>query len=152
VRPEVAVGARLDQLSGDADAVARSRDGALDDGIDAQLSGDLGQRPAGALVLHDGSTRDHSQRRKLPEIGNELIGHAIRKVLVGCVTREVLERQHRDRLNKIQGNPTFPGRNADRKNGNRGEDRSDRDVRERRRVSPGGRWGTRRMSLTSEQL
>ena len=37
---------RVDQLRGDADAVAGADDGALDDGVDVELAGDLGERTA----------------------------------------------------------------------------------------------------------
>ena len=52
--PEVAVGARVDELGGDADAVAGADDGTFDDGVDAELAGNVGEWAARTLVGHDG--------------------------------------------------------------------------------------------------
>ena len=39
----MAVGASIDELRGDADAVAGADDGAFDDGVDVELAGDIRQ-------------------------------------------------------------------------------------------------------------
>ena len=46
--PEVSVGASVDELGGDADSVAGADDGAFNDGVDVELTGDIGEWSGGS--------------------------------------------------------------------------------------------------------
>ena len=95
--PEVAVGASVDELGGDADAVAGADDGAFDDGVDVELAGDVGKWAAGALVGHDGGAGDDAKVGDTGELGDELVGHAVGEVLLGGVAGEVVEGEDGER-------------------------------------------------------
>ena len=53
--PQVAIGASVDELGGDADSIARADDGALNNGVYAKLTSDFGEWEAGTLIGHDRS-------------------------------------------------------------------------------------------------
>lgn len=95
--PEVAVSARVDELGGDADAVAGADDGALDDGVDAELAGDIGERAAGTLVGHDGGSGDDAKIGDTGELSDQLVGHTVGEVLLARIAGEVLKRKNRNR-------------------------------------------------------
>ena len=93
----MAVGAGVDELGGDADAVAGADDGAFDDGVDVELASDVGEWAAGALVGHDGGAGDDAKVGDTGELSDELVGHAVGEVLLAWVAGEVLERKNGNR-------------------------------------------------------
>ena len=104
LRPEMPVGGRLDELHGDAHAVAGAEHRPFHDRVHAQLARDLGQGSTHALVLHGGGARGHAQRPDPGEVGDQRLGHAVGEELLLRVAREVLEREHSERLDA----PRFP--------------------------------------------
>ena len=90
---------RLDQLSRDPHTVSRTQHRPLDDAIHAQLPGDVRQGwPVRALVAHRRRPRNHFQRTDLGEVGDQRLGHAVHKVLLLRVTREVAQWEQRLKL------------------------------------------------------
>ncbi len=96
VCPEVLVGLRIDELSGDADAAGRASHATLDDVGDPQLSRDLPEVLVGVLVLHDRGAGDDFQVGDLAQVSDDVLGHAVAEVLVVGIGTQVGERQHRD--------------------------------------------------------
>ena len=100
MRPEVVVSSGIDQLGGDAHPAARAENGALHDGVGAQLPADLRQRLGRSLVLHDGGARDHPQGAHLPKVGDQFIGHPVSEVLLVIIAGKILERQDCQRADR----------------------------------------------------
>ena len=78
-RPHMVIGLGVDLLRGDAHAIARPDDGALDDHVGRELARDLRHRFLRAAVLHDRRPRDDSQVVDLRQIGDQGLGHASAK-------------------------------------------------------------------------
>ena len=95
--PEVAVGAGVDELGGDADPVAGADDGAFDDGVDVELASNVGEWAMRALVGHDGGSGDDAKVGDTGELSDELVGHAVGEVLLAWVAGEVLKRKNGNR-------------------------------------------------------
>src|SRR5260370_40536962 len=79
---------RLDQLTGDAHAVAITANASLEDAIDLQLLGNLSNGFLGGLVLDGGSSRDPPRPlgAELPGMGDYFRGLAIRKKVLSAIT------------------------------------------------------------------
>ena len=95
LRPEVLLGVGADELQRDAHAVAGAQHRALQDVVDAELAGDLGEQLVRAAVAHHRLPRDDAQRAHLGDGGDQLLGEPLDEV-VGAAA-EVGERQHRQR-------------------------------------------------------
>ncbi|TMQ70208.1 MAG: hypothetical protein E6K80_09225 [Candidatus Eisenbacteria bacterium] len=110
----MAVGGGFDELGRDAHAIAGAQHRAFDDRVDAQLARDVRQRAADALEAHGGGARDDAQRPDLGQVGDQRLGHAVGEVLLLGVAREVLEREHGDRLDtrRRRGASRRAGRDA----------------------------------------
>ena len=80
LRPEVGVGARVDELHVDAHAVARSLHAAFEDLRDAELIGDRLHRQLRVAELLDGGARDHPERADLRELGEDVVVDAVDEV------------------------------------------------------------------------
>src|SRR6516162_982630 len=87
----------LDQLRGDAYPSATSPDGAFEDVPDAELAADPLHVDNLALVSEGAVTRDDKEPRYPRERGDNLLDHAVSKVLLLRIARHVLKRQNRDR-------------------------------------------------------
>ena len=97
LRPEVPIGARIDQLRVDAHAIARALNASFHDMRDTKLLADLAQISRGsAFVLHHRSAADHFQIGDLRQVGENFVLHAIGEIGVVFVVAEVFKRQHSD--------------------------------------------------------
>jgi hypothetical protein len=104
---------------GDAHLIARALYGSLDNGTHIQLPCYFRQLLVGALVMHGGSPRNHSQGADLPEIHSELFSHSISEILLFGITRKIGQRKNRDRPNvgraQARQEPSEPPAQADKK-------------------------------------
>jgi hypothetical protein len=94
LRPEERVVGDADELSGDVHVVAGASDGAVDEAIDVERARDLRGRTMGALELHDGRARNDGESGVADEHGDQFVGHAVGKVLLLWISREIFEREH----------------------------------------------------------
>src|SRR5207245_5942996 len=69
-------------------------------GVDVQFAANLRQCFLCVLVLHDGSPRNHTHAAKLCQVSNQLISHAISKVVLPRITGKIFQWQHRDGVNR----------------------------------------------------
>ena len=99
LRPELRVGARIDQLGGDAHAVGQPMHRPLEHMRDAELLSDLAPvaRRVARILLH-AQAADHLQVGDLREVRQDLALDAVREERVLLVAAEILEWQHRDAL------------------------------------------------------
>jgi hypothetical protein len=97
LRPDVPAGLRLDQLTGDAQAVRRLADTALEDVAHAELTPGLLQVHRSALVGEARIAGDHEEPLDAREAGDDVLGHAVGEILLLHVAAHVGERQHGDR-------------------------------------------------------
>ena len=95
--PEVAVGLGVDQLHGDADALARLAHAALDDVLHAELARDLLHVDRLALVLERRVARDHEQLAEARQLGDDVLGDAVGEEFLLGIAAHVVERQDGDR-------------------------------------------------------
>src|SRR5439155_915080 len=72
--PEVGVGRTLNQLRGDADAIAFAFDRTFNHGVDIQLSCNFRNRLLHSLIPHGRGARDDSQRADLGQLGGQFFG------------------------------------------------------------------------------
>ena len=75
-------------------SLARLAHAALKDCPSTQLTADLGDAFVALLVLHDRGARDHRQFVRPPQLGDQLLGHAVQKILVLGIGADVRKRQH----------------------------------------------------------
>src|SRR5712671_5323854 len=88
---------RLDQLAGDAIAIARLAQTTLDHVANAEIAGELLRIGPFALVS-EASVASHDREPARPrQLGDQILGHAVEEELGLGVAAEVLERQHGDR-------------------------------------------------------
>jgi hypothetical protein len=90
-------GLRLDQLGGDAHPVAALADAAFEYIAYAEVAADLLHVGRLALVSKGRVAGDHEQPADAGEGGDDLLDHAVGKIFLLGVARQVLEWQHRDR-------------------------------------------------------
>ena len=97
LRPDVRIGARVDQLRVQSHSIADALHVTLQKMRHAELLTDLARVPrVSTLIEARGSATDHLEVCDLCEIGKNFILHAGREVGVLFVVSQVLERQHRD--------------------------------------------------------
>jgi hypothetical protein len=96
VRPQMRAGRRLDQLTGDAQPVVGLARASFEDVSHAELAADLPYVDRAALVGEGRIARDDEQSRKARERRDDVLDHAVGKVVVQ-VAAEILERQDGDR-------------------------------------------------------
>ena len=97
--PDMRVGARVDQFRVDAKTIRDASHRTFHDVSDAELPADFAHVAFGArLVLAHTGVADHLQVRKLREIGEDLVLHAVGEVGVAFVFAQVPEWQHGDRF------------------------------------------------------
>ena len=92
------IGRGVDQLRVDVHATTQATDRALQNTVHAKFAGDVAQGSPGSFILHHRGARDHTQTGVFGEHGDQLVGRAIGEIVLGGITGEVLERQHRERL------------------------------------------------------
>jgi hypothetical protein len=95
--PDMLACLRVDQLRGDADASGRRLDAALQDVAHAELTGDLPDVDGLALEGKARVPGDHEQPAQTRERRGDLLGDAVRQVIVAQIAAHIVERQHRDR-------------------------------------------------------
>ena len=87
----------VDELSGDAHAAGGFAHAALQHVAHAELARDLPHVDRLALVGEGGIARDHEEPLLPRKAGDDVLGQAVRKVILIGIAAHVLERQHRDR-------------------------------------------------------
>jgi hypothetical protein len=87
----------IDELRGDAHAIACLADAALEHEAHAEVAPDVLYLDRLALVGEGGVARDHEQARDLGEIGDQVFGHAVAEIFLLSIAAHVRERQHGDR-------------------------------------------------------
>jgi hypothetical protein len=95
--PDVVAGLRLDQLSGNADAVAGFAQAAFEDIAHTQFAPDLLHIDGAALVGEAGIARDHEQRGIARKRGDDILGDTVSEEFLLGIARHIDERQERDR-------------------------------------------------------
>ena len=88
-----------DQFRRDSNPIACPKHRPFDNRVDLQLPRDGGRGLRGRSVLHDRTWRDHAQSAGRRQVGNELLGHPVRKVLLFGIAGQVLEWQNRNGSN-----------------------------------------------------
>ena len=91
------IGFGVDQLGSDADPVSRPLDAAFQHIAHAQLAADLFCVDPLVLVGERGIARDHEHVRDPRQIGCQILGNPVRKILLLGIVTEIGERQHDDR-------------------------------------------------------
>ncbi len=94
LRPEVRVGASVDELDVDAHAVAFARHRPFDHGVGGELFRDRRQRLRRPPIAKRGRARENAEAGLARELGEEQIGYAVGEVRLRGVARQVRERQH----------------------------------------------------------
>jgi hypothetical protein len=97
----VGILARVEQLHGHAHPVSLLDHGPFENALHAELRRDLRQRPACALELHDGGPGDHPPGANLRELADQRIGESVGEVLPLGITGEVLQREDRERSDRL---------------------------------------------------
>src|SRR5262249_21694436 len=97
IGPEVLSARRLDELTGDADAVARLAETALNDVPHAEVARDLLRVGGLALVAEAGVAGHNREPTRSRQLGDQILGHAVQKELGFGIATEILERQYRKR-------------------------------------------------------
>ena len=95
--PDMAVGAPVDQLRGDAHPVVHLAHAAFKQILHAQPRGHAVKVLGAALVGEGSVARHHEQRGDLREIGDDVLGDAVAEIILLGVARHVDEGQHRNR-------------------------------------------------------
>ncbi len=95
--PERPSRSRLDELHGDAQPRARALEAAVEDGIDGQLAAGLLRVGRTVAVFQDRRGRADEERLHERELRDRRVRQAHAELRLGGGTRQVLERQHRDR-------------------------------------------------------
>ena len=96
-RPDMAAARRIDQLRGDADAIARLADAAFEDIANVERLGDLGDWRDGLLVKERRIARDDMQFRQFGEVGDDVFADAVGEIFLLGVAAHVVEGEHGDR-------------------------------------------------------
>ena len=96
--PEVTVRRGIHEEGRDPDAVPRAEHRAFDDRAHVEGAGDVPERRVRALVAHDRRPRDDAQRADLRQACDQRFRHAVREIVLLGIAGEVLEREHRDRI------------------------------------------------------
>ena len=91
------IGFGVDQLGSDADPVSRPLDASFQHIAHAQLAADLFGVDALALVGECGIARDHEHVGDPRQIGRQILGDPVGKILLPRVVAVIGERQHDDR-------------------------------------------------------
>jgi hypothetical protein len=94
--PEGFVRARGNELHAQPHAFADEMGGALENRLHVQLPGNVRERQRGALVFHRGRSRDDPQALDAREVRDHRLGHAVGKVFLRGVLRDVAKRQDGD--------------------------------------------------------
>jgi hypothetical protein len=96
-RPDAGLVLYLNQLCRDAHVIGIASNTPLQHIFNSQLATDLRQLRLAVVVVHDGSSRDHSQslRIEASQLGDHLLGEPITEIVLRGIAGEVLERQHR---------------------------------------------------------
>src|SRR5262245_31928694 len=97
VGPEMGTGVRLDELFGDAQAIAALAHAPLEHVANAELAPDLLDVDDLALVGEARIPRDHEQPVDTRQAGDDVLDHAVREIFLVGIAADVLEGQHRDR-------------------------------------------------------
>src|SRR5258705_2367578 len=100
VGPELVLRLEREQRRSDADSIARLQNRSLDEGIDAQCASNLGKRSLHSFEDPRGRTRDHPKGAHFAQCCRQLLGHSVAEVFLSWVSREVLERQHGQRVDR----------------------------------------------------
>ncbi|MEO6263421.1 MAG: hypothetical protein ABIO58_00335 [Luteimonas sp.] len=95
-RPQVRIRISVDQLRGDAHALAGAAHAAFQHGADAKLAGDIRNADFLALEIERRRARGHLQLRQLAQQVEDFLGDAVTEVFVLRVAAHVDERQHGD--------------------------------------------------------
>jgi len=97
LRPEMRIGACIDQLRIHSHAIANTLNTSFHDMRNAKLISDLAQITFGSgLLLHNRSAADDLQVRDPGQVGQNFILHAVSKKCVLRVAASVFKRQHGD--------------------------------------------------------
>src|SRR5208282_59783 len=95
--PDMPAGVRFDQLASDADAGCRLAHAAFEHIAHPELASDLANVWRLALVSEARISRDHEQPFDARQAGDDVLNHAVDKIILLGISAHVLERQHRDR-------------------------------------------------------
>jgi hypothetical protein len=96
-RPQVPAALGVDELGGDAHAVAGFADAAFEHEAYAEVAPDLLYFDQAALVGEGGVAGDDEQGRDLREVGDQILGHAVAEIFLLGVPAHIGEREHGDR-------------------------------------------------------
>jgi hypothetical protein len=95
--PDMPAAAGIDELRGDAHAVAGLAGAALEHEAYPEVTPDLLHFDRPALVGERGVARDDEQGRDLREVGNQVFGDAVAEIFLLGIAAHVRERKHRNR-------------------------------------------------------
>src|SRR6266566_1384508 len=84
----------MNELGGHPHSLTRTDHRTFHDGVDFQFASNLRQALSRTFVWHDGGSRDDTQRANFGKISNQLVGHTVRKELLGRVARQIGEGQN----------------------------------------------------------
>ena len=104
--PMVAAAYRVDELRGDAQALALTAHAAFEDVADTKLPANQADVGVLAFVLKGRVARDDEQPANARKSGDQVLGDAVGKVLLVSIVAHVDERQNRDRRTVGQGQRT----------------------------------------------
>src|ERR1700730_12852598 len=95
--PDVRLGFAVDELNSDPDAIGRFAYASFNNIVHAQFARDLLRLYGLSLVYENGVARDHKQLTETRQLGNDVLGQAVREKLLLRIAAHVDERQHRNR-------------------------------------------------------
>jgi hypothetical protein len=95
--PKMRVGRGIDQLSINAELVARPANAPFQHIAHTRLAADLLRVDRLVPVRERGIARDHEHARHPRQIGRQILGDPVREILLLGVTAEIGKRQHDDR-------------------------------------------------------
>ena len=104
VRPKILARLRLHQFRGNAHAIVGAQHRAFHQRVHAQFLRDLRGAFVLVLVLHHRSARDHAQFLDLRKLSDQRVGHSVGEIILFGIASEILQRQHRQRLNGRRAN------------------------------------------------
>src|SRR5215203_4907507 len=90
-------GGAIDQLARDPDTLAGLANAAFEDELYPQLGGNLLQFDRPALVGKAGIAAYHEQAADLGQVGDDVLGDAVREEFLAGIVAHVVERQYGDR-------------------------------------------------------
>jgi hypothetical protein len=97
IGPDADGGRRLDQLGGDADAVAGDAQAALQQIAHAELASDLRRLDRAPAIAQSRAAGDDEEGARPRQRGGDLLGDAVGEIVLIGIAAEIVERQHRDR-------------------------------------------------------